>query len=116
MAMNRIAASFFSVFLVPFLLHGDPLLESTCKIPYDRIYLIAMNERHAKRPIGYPYLISINNKREARVLKNALPKLFIDNRTIDCKNKELCTKITEELIKKGYTNIDLGALDLSLSY
>lgn len=83
-----------------------------CVITYDLLYLIAKNERHPKRAVGYPYLISFNKKQDRHRLKPEHKKLMIDNRTLDCQNKELCTEISSYLINQHVSNMDLGGFQI----
>lgn len=87
--------------------------KQTCSIDKNVIYSILMNEGLKKR-IGYEYIISFNNSSDVKVLKEtALKSLFIDNRTIDCKNEKLCSYILYELTKAKITNLDLGAFQIN---
>lgn len=88
------------------------LFAKECKLDYSIMYLIAMNERHPQRNIGYPYLISFNNKKDAKIARKYFNE-FIDSRTMDCKNKDKCVEITKILIEANITNLDLGAFQIS---
>jgi len=90
--------------------------KESCGVDYPIMYLLAMNERHPKREIGYPFVISINEKKDSSVIRKFLSEFFIDNRTIDCKNKDRCVKVASILVKKGYTNIDLGAFQINYKW
>ena len=85
-----------------------------CPIPYSVMYAIAKNEGHWKRPVGYPYIISLNGKKNAEKAKSLLGDvLFIDRRTIDCENSKKCVTIAEKLLHYGIRNIDLGAFQIN---
>jgi len=38
--------------------------------------------------------------------------MMLDNRTLDCQNRKVCTEISSYLIKKNVTNIDLGGFQI----
>lgn len=85
----------------------------SCSIDKNIIYSILMNEG-LKNKVGYEYIISFNNSYEANKIKNtALKNFFVDNRTIDCKNKQLCSYILYELTKINILNLDLGAFQIN---
>lgn len=93
----------------------DDTTNPICSVPIEIIEVIAKVERHAKRPVGYQYIIAFNNQDEARRAKEKLGnELFLDWRTIDCKNQNLCTKIlsyvSEEL---KIDNMDLGSFQIN---
>lgn len=90
--------------------------ETECKLGYSTMFLIAMNEKHLKKEVGYPYLISLNNKTEKKRIFQKYKKYFLDNRTIDCKNKKLCTIIASDMIKNNITNLDLGAFQINYGF
>ncbi len=88
-----------------------------CPIPYEVMYAIAMTERHPARDIGYPYLISFNNKKDLVRMKHHLHDVqILDSRTIDCKSKKQCMKISKTLLRNNITNIDLGAFQINYKY
>jgi hypothetical protein len=88
------------------------LYAEECQITYKMLWSIAHNERHLKRDVGYPYLISFNKKKQRFNLKPKHLKMMLDNRTLDCKNQKQCTQIASYLIKKGVTNMDLGGFQI----
>jgi len=89
----------------------------TCDVDSSILKIIAEVERHNKREIGYQYLISFNNKKDAKQIRKQLGKdIFIDSRTIDCLNKKLCKKITTFLIEQKITNLDLGAFQINYRF
>lgn len=104
--MNRIAFCLFGLLVSLF---------ADCKVDYRILYGIAKTESHPKREVGYPYLISFNNKGESKILKKTkgLNFIFLDNRTIDCKNTSSCIAILNFLEKKKITNLDLGAFQIN---
>lgn len=104
---------YFILFLIIFnFLYAAPV-EKTCSIDKNVIYSVLMNEGLKKR-IGYEYIISFNNSSDVKVLKKTeLKSLFVDNRTIDCKNEKLCSYILYELTKAKIINLDLGAFQIN---
>ena len=92
--------------------------KNACSLDGSILSLIATIEGHRKKDIGYPYLVSFNNKKDAKKIKSKLGSdIFLDNRTIDCKNRELCTKITNFLIyTENITNLDLGAFQINYTF
>lgn len=91
---------------------------NTCSVPNKVIEAIAKIERHAKRPIGYPYIIAFNSQDEASIVKTSLGKdLFLDWRTIDCKNETLCVKILSYITHEHkFNNLDLGSFQINYKY
>lgn len=89
-----------------------------CKVSPVILEAIAKVERHAKRPPGYPFLISFNNEQEAKVVQDIIGKeVFLDWRTIDCKNSEICIKISEYVIHTlSIQNMDLGAYQINFKH
>jgi len=82
------------------------------------MYAIAKNERHIKREIGYPYIISFNGtvpvELERVLTEYGIEKL--DNRSFDCKSLKKCIVATTYLIDKGFKNLDLGAFQINYKY
>lgn len=87
---------------------------SECGVDYSLVYAVAMNERHPDRDVGYPFLISFNKSNA--YAKKKYKALFLDKRTIDCKDKKTCVSIVSDLSKKGVTNLDLGAFQINEHY
>jgi hypothetical protein len=85
-----------------------------CTVDKNIIYSILLNEGLTNRA-GYEYIISFNNKDEAKSVKEivAIKPFFINNRTLDCRNKELCSYILYQLSKANITNLDLGAFQIN---
>lgn len=104
---------YFILFLIIFnFLYAAPV-EKTCSIDKEIIYSILLNEG-LKKKAGYEFVISFNNSSDVKTLKRTgLKSLFIDNRTIDCKNEKLCSYILYELTKAKITNLDLGAFQIN---
>ena len=104
---------FFNIFIIISLSFSTLFSASKCNVDYSIIYLIAMNERSLQRPIGYPYLISLNKKfpREYNKVKHQFN--FINNRTIDCKSEKECISTMEKLLQLGIKNMDLGAFQIN---
>jgi len=92
--------------------------ETFCHVDKSIMEIIAFAEKHNKKEAGYEYLISFNNKRDSKLIQKQLgKKLFLDNRTIDCKNQKLCVQITKYLINtKHIKNLDLGAYQINYIY
>lgn len=102
---------FIIVLILSCFLHANT--QKTCSIDKNVIYSILMNEGLKKR-IGYEYVISFNNSSDTKVIKKTeLKSLFVDDRTIDCKNEKLCSYILFELTKVKITNLDLGAFQIN---
>lgn len=81
------------------------------------MYSIAKIEGTNRYPVGYPYIISINNKKDAQMLLNSnLKKYFINNRTINCQSLAKCKKITKYLINHKVKNLDCGAFQINYLY
>lgn len=89
------------------------IFANECSIDDKVMFAIAENERSKYKPIGYPYLISLNNSSDKDKLGESLKKYMLDGRTIDCKYSELCIKILDLLIKNKITNLDLGAYQIN---
>jgi len=88
--------------------------EKLCYVNDDIMLSILKTEAHIKRGAGYQYLISFNNSKDIKLVQQSiLKKYFIDNRTIDCKNNELCVKFTKALWSIKIINLDLGAFQLN---
>lgn len=105
---------FLSILLFPFLLFAN---SDKCNIDSSILKTIAQVERHQDKNVGYQYLISFNNGKDAKLAKKQIGKtIFLDSRTIDCKNKQLCTKITNYLINEKITNLDLGAFQINYKF
>ena len=89
-----------------------------CPIEYSILYSIASVERHPKRSIGYPYIISFN-KQIPKKLKIKLTKLglkSLDGRSYDCKNMRLCVESARTIVGAGYENIDLGPFQINYMF
>ena len=105
---------FLSICILSFSLFAN---NSKCDVDSSILKIIAEAERHHKKEIGYQYLISFNNKKDAKLAKTQIGKnVFLDSRTIDCKNKQLCKKITNFLIEQKITNLDLGAFQINYKF
>lgn len=87
-----------------------------CKVDDRIMFSIAEVEKHAKRDVGYPYLISLNNTKDKEKLSEDFTPYFLDNRTIDCENYENCILIAKTLIENGVTNLDNGAFQINYNY
>lgn len=104
------------ILIVTYLISNNLLLAKECRLDYSILYLIAMNEKHKSRQVGYPYLISFNKKSDLIKAKKLHIDGFLDTRTIDCKNKQKCVKTTRTLIKNKMHNLDLGAFQINYTY
>jgi hypothetical protein len=88
-----------------------------CPFDYGLLRLIATAERHAKRDIGYPYLISFNNPEDSgQITPDIYNYIKLDNRTIDCLNYENCIHIANTLLEKQIYNIDFGGFQLNYRF
>jgi len=92
------------------------LAQEECKFDNKLLTSILMNEYHPKKDIGYEYLISFNNKNDAKRVKALIPDYFIDNRTIDCQNKETCVFLYSQLRENKISNLDLGPFQINSLY
>ncbi|MHC3995775.1 hypothetical protein ACXWTF_13195 [Thiomicrolovo sp. ZZH C-3] len=109
--------SILSVAFVMLLLPSMSAADSIDERLYPLIYSIAAVERHTERPIGYPFLISFNAKKsKTEAVRRKYEELFVDNRTMDCRNKELCVQVATEVIAAGDEYVDLGALQICYHY
>jgi len=88
----------------------------SCKVDDRIMFSIASVEKHKDRDVGYPYLISFNNNRDAIRVKKVYTEYFLDNRTIDCLNTNICTQMLDSLLKVGIKNLDLGVYQLNYIY
>lgn len=90
---------------------------SACTVDDRIMFAILEIEKHPQLGIGYPYLISFNNKTDLNKYKTKYDMIKLDNRTIDCYNKENCSNILKELEKKyNINNLDLGAFQINKKY
>lgn len=89
---------------------------ANCNVQHELMYAIAEVERHTKKNVGYPYLISFNNFqdfKEIPQLLNGFAYNKLDNRTIDCLEENNCIEIARQLIDThGITNLDMGAYQI----
>jgi len=95
----------FSIFLATF-------SNAECLIDYSVLYAVASCERHIKRDVGYPYLISFNNKSDVNKAKKNLTLNWMDNRTVDCKSRDNCKKKLKTLNDLNINNLDLGGYQI----
>jgi len=99
-------------FIVIFLIFFKIAAAYEYKVPPSLLFSIAKVE---SKNIFYPYIISINSKKDLKRLK----EIGIDlkkGRVIDCYNKRTCIKSTKLLIRAGITNIDLGVFQINYKY
>ena len=88
--------------------------QEACLVAYTLMYALAQKEGHAKRPVGYPYLISFNRKEDAGLAGSIFPKEgWIDRRTYDCGDERFCIAALEALDAYGIDNVDLGAFSIN---
>ena len=106
------------LFLLSFIVVTTIYANNTCKVDDLIMYNIASIEAHKDLPVGYPYVISINNKIDSRKLQKdpILKDLFIDTRTINCLDQKTCTLALKYLIAQNINNIDCGAFQLNYKY
>jgi len=104
--------------LVLLFVAGLSAKEFTCKVDDRIMYAIAKIERHKATPIGYPYLISINLKKDQKEMRNdaSLKKYFLDRRTLDCKSQTECVAVLNKLKSHKITNLDCGAYQINSKY
>jgi len=95
-------------------------LAEECKLSHASMVLIAKVEKHPARKLGYPYLISFNKEKDAIKAQKKYKQFFIPNkgvdRTIDCRNEEMCRTIFADLIRNKITNLDLGSFQINYIY
>lgn len=108
-------------FFKMFFLYLTPVLifAKECEVGYKVLYTIAQVEKHPKKEVGYPYLISFNKTSQTAILTNVKPQLqykALDKRTIDCLSLQNCVLIAKELKKHSITNVDLGAFQINPIY
>ncbi len=77
---------------------------------------IAQIEKHPKRNVGYSYLISFNNKKDAMIAKEAYHEYFIDSRTMDCQTEDFCTEILYDLNSVDIKNVDCGIYQINAKF
>lgn len=92
-----------------------------CRVKYDVLYTIASVESHPKRAVGYPFIISFNNKAEMQKIQEAgvlrgLMYEKLDNRSLDCKDLKTCSTLLQTLLSHKITNLDLGAFQLNYRF
>ncbi len=101
---------FFKLFYFLFL---STLLYSDCLIDYSVMYVIAKNEKHSQRDVGYPYLISFNNKEDAGRARSELKLNWLDSRTVDCGGLLTCKSNLLSINAMRIKNLDLGAYQIN---
>jgi hypothetical protein len=84
-----------------------------CEVDPNIMVSIMMNEGHPKKDFGYPFIISLNNKNEAKIARKFYKNLFLDNRTLDCRKMDKCVEISKVLLKSGIINMDLGPFQIN---
>lgn len=89
------------------------LYSKSCKLDYSIMYLLILNEKSLHRPVGYPYLISFNKKSDIKKVSKRYQNLFMDSRTIDCLNVDMCVSILNYLYDKKIKNVDLGTFQIN---
>lgn len=110
----EVSKYFILLLLLSNFLYAIPLQDQkTCSIDKNVIYSILMNEGLKKR-VGYGFIISFNNSSDVKFLKKTeIKSLFINNRTLDCKNEKLCAYILNQLRKANIINLDIGAFQIN---
>lgn len=88
-------------------------LYADCSVDYPIMYVIAKNEKHANRNVGYPYLISFNSEKDASRARQELKLNWLDKRTVDCSDLETCKSNLLEINSMKITNLDLGAYQIN---
>jgi len=87
-----------------------------CNVDDRIIVSIAEIEKHKDRVVGYPYLISFNNRKDIDKLNIDIRKYFIDSRTIDCQDVDTCKYILSILILNNIKNLDCGAFQINYKF
>ena len=88
-------------------------LNADCLVDYKIMYALADCENHKNRDIGYPYLISFNNKKDAIRVKKKLKLNWLDSRSVDCRNLSTCKRNLKDINSMKITNLDLGAYQIN---
>lgn len=101
------------ILLVKINLFAEQYSQIKCGIDYSVMELIAKAERSAKRDIGYPYLISFNKGIKYEPYLENYKYIRLDSRSIDCLSIDNCESILNNLLRKGVSNLDLGAFQLN---
>jgi hypothetical protein len=91
---------------------------SNCIVDDDIMLSILIKEREHKRSIGYEFLISFNNEDDAKLIRKdtSLKKMFLNNRTMDCKNRSNCAEVLKKILQKNIRNLDVGAYQANTVY
>jgi len=84
----------------------------TYEVPPVLLFSIAKAE---SKNVFYPYIISINSKKDIKRLEKIGINLK-EGRIIDCYSKKTCIKSAKLLIRAGITNIDLGVFQINYKY
>lgn len=92
------------------------ILYADCTVDYSVMYVIAKNERHALKDVGYPYLISFNNQDDANKARKELNLNWLDKRTVDCGELSTCKSNLLNLNLIKITNLDLGAYQINQNF
>jgi len=87
-----------------------------CNVDDRIMFSIAEIEKHKNRTVGYPYLISFNNKKDIGKLDTDIKKFFIDGRTMDCQDVNTCQSLLSILVKNNITNLDCGAYQINYKF
>lgn len=91
-----------------------------CRLSHASMVLLAKVEKHPRRKLGYPYLISFNNKKDAKKVWNKYKDFFIKKhgvgRTIDCLSEDMCLLLLNEFLSIGIKNLDLGSFQINYKY
>jgi hypothetical protein len=99
----------FLLITLPILLNANK-----CTVDTKIMYSILLNESYSKKSVGYKYIISFNNPKDAKIVrKTELRPLFLNSRNLDCKNEKICVNILKELIRNNITNLDLGPYQIN---
>lgn len=114
--MSRLAISslfFISTLLTMVANANENDYNKECIVDYSVMYVVAQNERHSKRDIGYPYLISFNSQNDVAVAKKSAKLNWLDNRTVDCRSTEQCKEDLRKINSLSIENLDLGAFQIN---
>jgi hypothetical protein len=91
-----------------------------CHLSHQSMLLIAKVEKHPDRRLGYPYIISFNNKKDAIRAHRILSPFFIKHngvgRSIDCRDEETCVSMLDKLLEMHIVNMDLGSFQINYKY
>jgi hypothetical protein len=92
----------------------------SCHLSHQSMLLIAKVEKHPDRKLGYPYIISFNNKKDVVKAHRIFSPFFIKQkgigRSIDCQDEETCVSMLNRLLEMHIVNMDLGSFQINYKF